>query len=161
MIYRVKQFIKGLTAHVDDNNILINNNLNLLEKELFLRLPHHEKLHAVNTAYTIKKLCGDINCDVLVKAALLHDIGKVNGKIGIIKKSVLVLMNRFLPKISYLLSSKLKMFYIYYNHPEIGAKLLRKANTDEQVIKLVEYHQSDDIHKIDGMVLLRKADSLN
>ena len=161
MIYRIRQFFKGLIAHVDDNDILINQNLNLLEKGLFLKLSSHEKMHAVNTAYTIKKLCSSKNYEILVKAALLHDIGKINGSMGIIKKSVLVLMDRFLPKVSRSLTSKISMFNIYYNHPEIGAKLLRKVSTDEQVIMLVQYHQSSDNYSIEGLKLLKKADSLN
>lgn len=162
MIYRVKQFFRGLAAYIPDKKMeLVDYYLTQKEKDLFNRLPLHEKKHAVNTAWTIYNAVYNRDKYILVKAALLHDIGKVQGKLGIIKKSILVLMDRFLPRTAKKLSNKLNMFYLYYNHPEIGAKLLRSINTNEQVVMLVKYHHSSGYNYIEGMDILKEADSLN
>jgi len=160
-VYRVKQFIKGLTALIFKDYTLIDKYLNDKEKELFYKLPAHERKHAVDTANTIIgfNISGDKT--ILIKAALLHDIGKAGSKIGLIKKSILVLMDRFLPELSRSFSRKINMFYVYYNHPEIGAEYLENINTDKNIVLLVRYHHSKEDVDIDGIGLLKTADSLN
>lgn len=160
-IHRVKQFIKGLTAFSLKDSTLVDEYLSDQEKELFIKLPAHERRHAIDTAKTIIGFDIRENKDTLIKAALLHDIGKVGSRIGLIKKSILVLMDKFLPKVSHILSNKSKMFYVYYNHPEIGAECLLKINTEKGIILLVRYHHSQKNVDIYGIDMLRKADSLN
>jgi putative nucleotidyltransferase with HDIG domain len=160
MLYRVKQFFKGVTAPEPDTG-LIDIYLNQDEAKLFMKLPRYEKRHAVDTAMTIRKFHCVANEDILVKAALLHDIGKVGSGVGLIKKSILVLMNRVFPSASHRLAGKLKMFHIYYNHHAIGAEMLRRINTCEHVVLLVEHHQSWDDFHVEGIEFLKKADGLN
>lgn len=160
MIYRVKQFFRGLTAYEYDT-ALVDKYLNQEEKELFSRLPPYEARHAIDTANTIKNFEVKQEKEILIKAALLHDIGKIDSGIGLIKKSVLVLMDRFFPSISRCLSKSNFMFNVYYNHPEMGAVLLEKIDTEEKVIKLVRYHHSKKNVDITNIGLLMKADNLN
>jgi putative nucleotidyltransferase with HDIG domain len=162
MLYRVRQFLKGITPHTPiEREQFLKMYLTPQESILFYRLPRHERSHAMDTAWTINNIGGYIDKEVLIKAAMLHDIGKIQGKSGIIKKSILVLMNKFLPSLSYNLSGRLKMFYIYYNHPEIGAKMLERVNTDKHTVELVRYHHSDGHNEIVGMEILKDADCLN
>jgi putative nucleotidyltransferase with HDIG domain len=161
-MYRVKQFFKGLYNYMPPGKIgIIDKYLSYDEREIFMQLPNHERNHAVDTAFTVLSLGPPYRTETIVKAALLHDIGKIEGKPGIIKKSILVLMDKIFPSLSYKLSRRLKMFYIYYNHPEIGAKLLENINTDKHAVELVRYHHSDGHNDIAGMEVLKKADSLN
>lgn len=159
MMYRVRQFFRGFFAWTEkDDNIFIDRFLNSGERVLFDRLPAHEKRHAQCTAAMIVR---DGGSRAQVKAALLHDIGKVNGKVGIIKKSVLVLMDKFFPRWSRRLSESMEMFNIYYNHPEIGASLLEKVGTEPEVVRLVRYHHSEGNKDIAGMEELKRADNSN
>jgi putative nucleotidyltransferase with HDIG domain len=162
MPYRVRQFVRGLTApviHID--YALAREHLDREEMALFQRLPAHEKRHALDTARTIEEFQVGHNKDVLIKAALLHDIGKSGSGIGIVRKSVMVLMDRYFSSISRNLSKRIKMFGIYYNHPDIGANMLESIGTDVQVVQLVRYHQSAGMDDIEGLDYLKKADSIN
>lgn len=162
MIYRVKQFLKGIRPHIPvEKEQFLKKYLTPEENSLFYKLPRHERSHAVNTAWTINSIQDGIDKETLIKAGLLHDIGKIEGKSGIIRKSILVLMDRFLPVLSYNLSRKLNMFYVYYNHPAIGAKLLEGINTDGHIVQLVRYHHSENNNQIEGIEILKKADSMN
>jgi len=161
MFQRIMQFFRGLTAFNYDDTLAFKY-LNSEELELFLRLPTHEKKHAVGTACSIQALNKEgKDMDVLIKAALLHDIGKVKSGAGVIEKSILVLMDKLMPSLSWKISRKMNMFYVYYNHPDIGAELLESINTKESVILLVRYHHSHKKADILGMGLLKKADDLN
>lgn len=162
MLYRIGQFLKGLTAHIPlEGTVLLDRYLNRQERKIFMELPKHERRHAIATAFSVINLSSNSYNDTMIKAALLHDIGKIKAKTGIIKKSVLVLMDRFLPSLSNKLSESMKMFYIYYNHPEVGADILKTLNTEDGVVDLVRYHHSDTCRDIEHMDILKKADSLN
>lgn len=160
-MHRIKQFFKGITAYFSCySDEIADRYLNIREKEKFMELPKHERAHALNTASIIESFNLQRNREVLIKAALLHDIGKAGSSIGLIKKSVLVLTDKFFPYFSHKLSLKINMFNVYYKHPDLGAEILKTTGTDERVILLVKYHHSED-NNIEGMELLKKADSMN
>lgn len=160
MLYRAKQFFKGVTAYKIDSS-LADIYLNSEELALFLKLPRHEKRHAIDTARTIIKMNVKENKGILIKAALLHDIGKTEPASGIIMKSILVLIDKIFPRICFRLSKRFRVFNTYYNHPQIGACLLEKTNTENKVKLLVRYHHSEKNADIEGMDILKKADNLN
>lgn len=160
MFYRIKQFFKGLFCVLPDMSVA-EKYLNSQELQLFKRLPYYEKRHAIDTAVTLMGFKTGKNRDILIEAALLHDIGKLGSGVGLIKKSILVLMNRFFPDVSRKLARNVKMFNIYYNHNMIGARILKDINTNSEVIRLVEHHQPWDDFRMEGIDLLKKADSLN
>lgn len=160
MLYRIKQFFKGFFCVSPDISIA-EEYLNTQELQLFMKLPSYEKRHAIDTAVTLMGFNTGKNRDILIEAALLHDIGKLGSGVGLIKKSILVLMNRFFPDASRRLAKNIKMFNVYYNHNIIGAGILKNINADSEVIELVKHHQPWDNFNIEGIELLKKADSLN
>lgn len=163
MVYRVKQFFKGAFAWARKADYeLLDEYLNQSEKRLFWELPCHERHHALDTAEFIRCNAADRpDKEALIKAALLHDIGKVGSGMGIFKKSTLVLIDKFLPELSRMLSTRINMFNIYYNHPEIGAEMLEGIGEDKYVVELVRYHHSSKAADTDGMEILKKADNFN
>lgn len=160
MFYRVKQFFKGLFCASIDISIA-EEYLTPQELRLFLKLPGFEKRHAIDTAVTLMGFDTGSKRDILIEAALLHDIGKLESGVGLIKKSILVLMNKFFPGFSRRLARGVNMFNVYYNHNVIGARILKSIDTGSKVIELVEHHQPWDDFYIEGIDLLKKADSLN
>jgi len=144
--------------------------LNIGEKALFNQFPVFEKLHAIAAAKKIEKLVhGDAEIDerMLVRAVLLHDIGRISGKISLFDKVWLKLLKKFMPPVYNRLAergkdpgSKARKFYIHKYHGEVGREFLERAGTDKNIMELIEKHahkpqKSDPIE----LKLLRKADS--
>ncbi len=161
MFKRIKQFYKGITAKItEEDRIFIRKHLDKKTKELFLSLPISEQRHSIDVAKTaigLSKGLGQIELDILIKASLLHDIGKINTGLNPFTKSIAVLFDKISPKLAQ--NTKIKFIKGYYHHPQMGAELLKNL-TDEEVIYLVKNHQS----KQKGtklLELLKKADSLN
>ncbi len=92
-----------------------------------------DQRHALNVAYTVLKLTHDKQPAVkrlLVKSALLHDIGKIQGDISVADKVITVLADMFFPEIGRSwgqygrggsLANLRHAFYVYYYHPARGA----------------------------------------
>ena len=140
--YRIKQFLWAVTAKITvKDQMFIKKNLNETEQKLFFKLKTLDQKHCIRVAYKAIQLCKDKNIDDkrLIKAALLHDIGKTECSLRIIDKSFLVILD----KIS---KGKLKKFKnikkvnIYYNHAEIGYEILKKYNYDKKFLELIKNH---------------------
>ena len=142
MIYRIKQFYRGLFAkvHPQDQRFL-EKYLSDKEISLFYQLRIAEQRHCLNIAYDCLKI--KKNNPTLIKAALLHDIGKVGSNLTLINKALVVLSIKFrIPK-KMLPTFLTKALYYKENHPEIGGTLLRKIGTEKDVILLSRYHHLD------------------
>ncbi len=139
MIYRIQQFYRGLFAKVtSEDHQFLQKYLTDQEIILFRRLRISEQRHCLNIAYdcrSVKK-----NNPVLIKAALLHDVGKVESNLTLVNKSLVVLIiklhipKKLLPKFLN------KALYYKKHHPELGAKGLEEIGTDTSVVFLTRYH---------------------
>ncbi len=102
MIKRVKQFYKALTAGFDFADALyVRAVLDEQEALLFFQMGPLERKHAVNVAKTAERLTAGvkrpIDRQLLLKAALLHDIGKVEGSMALWHKVACVLLDKISP----------------------------------------------------------------
>lgn len=171
---RIKQFIKAVCAEIDVNdNIFVDKYLNANEKKLFYAMSIADQRHTLDTAYTVIKLIpknAQLDESLIVKAALLHDIGKQKGDISVVEKAIAVIFNKLIPEHARKIAASTRaktnadriawVLYIYYYHPEIGAGFLRTINAEEKLIKLVLHHHSRE-QGTEELELLKKADSLN
>lgn len=161
MIYRVKQFIWGLTANVSREDInLVNEYLSEYERKLFFMLPRNEQVHSVKVAKEVineSEKLGIVDTS-LIKAAFLHDIGKINSGLNIFSKSIMVILNRFIPKVLLKLT-KLKAVNTYYNHPEIAISYIELE--DEKVKYYILNHHNYDIKDDKRLKIIQNADSRN
>lgn len=161
MLYRIRQFFSGAFKRLTKSDVLfINTYLNEEEKKLFFALPRYEMVHSIGVAREVldKCLVMDAYDIMLIKAALLHDIGKIKGGLNLITKSIMVILDKVCPKILK------KMIYIkavntYYNHPKIAVELLKNEN--EYVKYLIENHHNYDIKNDEKLKILQVADSNN
>ena len=164
IFYRIKQFYWAITSKVnkDDINFVINI-LNIKELELFNKLSVQEQKHSIKVAYDIKFLCeknNKIDMNLLLKAALLHDIGKIYRRLNLIDKSVIVLLNS-ISKGKIKRFSKNKKINVYYNHGRIGSELLESIECDEKLLYLVEHHHNCEINNNVELNILRFYDRKN
>lgn len=164
MLYRVKQFFKALFAKVTiDDKCFVNNYLSKDESKLFYSLPIYEQAHCIRVARDVLYNCNNRRMSsekrrVIVRAALLHDIGKLAGGLNIVTKSLMVLLDKSIPGLIRRFS-RLKMVDTYYNHPE-KAFLFIKDEKDYFSF-LIKNHHNYSMSRDEGLILLHEADSRN
>ncbi len=168
--YRIKQFYWAVTSYFTKlDEAYIDKYLQEEEKELFNMLSTGDKHHCVRVAktaeeyyYQIKRDYPQLNTSLeeVMKIALLHDIGKIVHPLNILKKSLIVLLNKVssgrLKKLS-----RIDSIYIYYYHPMEGVKLLRKLGYDENFLYAVEKHHEYIESNNILLNILRYADNKN
>lgn len=169
-LYRLKQFywaVSSFFRKVDYN--YINEYLNLEEIEFFNRLKKSEKLHCIRVSKDAAKYYESISQeeslkyvskDMVIKLGLLHDIGKIKQPLTAIDKSIVVILNK-LTKGKLRNNSKSKKVYIYYNHPEEGAKILKNIGYDEDFLNVVKSHHKKIQNPNMALKILKYADNKN
>ena len=101
MIQRVKQFCLAVTAQITPaDRQWVAESLPPAAQELFYAMHPADQYHALNVARTAMELwekqqTGDR--DLLLRAALLHDIGKKRGDMDIMGKVWAVLLKHYFP----------------------------------------------------------------
>ncbi|EYE87229.1 HD family phosphohydrolase [Fervidicella metallireducens AeB] len=161
MLYRVKQFFHGITAKLTSEDIsFIDNFLDIKEKDLFFMLPEYEQAHSIRVARRVleESVKREAYSDMLMKAALLHDIGKINSGLNLITKSIMVILNKLFPKYLYKLNG-IKFVNAFYNHPELALGYL--MDEEEEVKFLILNHHNYYIKCNEGLEILQLADSEN
>lgn len=163
MLRRLKQFIEALFARVGkDDYTFLSDYVTLAERDLFMRMPRYDQRHSLNVGNFLRR--GGYSLE-LVRAGLLHDIGKgENSELTLIRRSLCVLLEKFAPaKVKQLVKERKgklgEALYIHLNHPEIGARLLEELGTDEHIVKLVHYHHDQKkIRQNKELRILREVD---
>lgn len=102
----------------------------------------------------------NIKYDDLIKVALLHDIGKINYNMNLIQKSFMVILDKMF-KENTKKYYKFKIVDTFYNHGEIGYKLLKNMGYDERFLYLVKNHHNNDIIGDKVLNFLKKCDDNN
>lgn len=134
--------------------------------------------HSLNVAYTsvdlLKKAAredfGDfIDENLLIRAALLHDIAKKDGTVTTLDKIICVLLDKILPKLAKKIAAKgggekhsfKNAVYLYYNHAAIGAAELKKCGLEREAAIVACHHQPYTDGEAAELTILRQADDLN
>jgi len=141
MLYRIRQFFHGINATIssDDTNF-INSYLTNEEQDLFYKLRISEQRHCLNVANGCKK---DIpNKTWFIKAALLHDIGKIGSNLTLINKSFVVIAMALNLKENNMPSFLREALYYKQNHAKLGYNLLKNIVTDERVLCIIKNHHT-------------------
>lgn len=162
--YRVQQFLWSITSKVTkDDKEFIDRNLNIEEIKLFYMLSINDQKHSINTAYGVKRVCigiSGVNTNMLVRAALLHDIGKIKCNTNGIIKSFLVIGD-FLTSGKLKRINSIKCINSYYNHGEIGYRILKEIVCDDEMLYLIKNHHNYKIKVNNEMHILREQDNKN
>lgn len=171
MIYRIKQFMWAVSSNFKKINYdYVCKFLDHEEIELFYKLKNSEKHHCIRVCADCLKIKDDKIIDIdkkmLGKLALLHDIGKIEHKLNLIEKTVLVILHKITKgKLKKL--DNLKIVNIYYNHGIEGRKILEKNNNkySDDFLNAVEHHHcytiDKDISNNVFLTILIEADNKN
>ncbi|SET16105.1 HDIG domain-containing protein [Natronincola peptidivorans] len=157
MLYRVKQFFQGLTAKIYDKDIaFIKEYLSPQEQELFFQLRKSEQRHSLNVAYGCYSEAPENTS--LIKAALLHDIGKIGSNLTLINKSFVVIAKNLNLKENMTPAFLNKALYYKNHHGELGYEMLLKLGLEEKILLLVKNHHNTDFHTMEEMKILQYYD---
>ncbi|SHE41562.1 HDIG domain-containing metalloprotein [Desulforamulus putei] len=173
VLNRIKQFWHALFSKVGPAEItFVKRYLNEQEQSLFFSMDRPTQTHCVRVARTCLKLLSknkQVNEKVLIKSALLHDIGKPANLIKTMDRVLIVVMTTLTPRLYHrMLQDKLFSGHFYLaaaahaNHCLAGADIARRANLSPDVIYLIEnHHRSEQAGEPPELKLLREADALN
>lgn len=177
MLKRLNQVYSALRATISEaDRLFVLDHLEDAEASLFWAMNRPDQRHALNVAYTVLDLlkeqsCPKIDQSLLLKAALLHDVGRARGDMSTFDKSFAVALHTICPACAQKwakrgrgnrLQNLRHALYIYYHHAEISAKRLRQLGSDEKLIQWVAaHHRSKQKNDPPELVLLRQADDLN
>ncbi len=152
----------------------IEQHLNLKAQKLFWAMNEPDQRHVLNVAYTALRLADNyssINIDLLVKCALLHDVGKVKGDVSTVDKIITVIGDFFFQnqlrkwgkqgrgsKVANLRHA----FYIYFHHAAISAGMLREIGESPEMIDIIaNHHKTPAENDPLELKLLRASDNMH
>ncbi|MBR3723388.1 MAG: HD domain-containing protein [Selenomonadaceae bacterium] len=158
---RAGQFFRAVFAKItDEDKDYAKKYLNDKGESLFFAMAEFDQAHALAVARTIEKFEYSGEREFLVRLALLHDVGRRKADSSVFGKVFAVLINGFSKKIGRYLSKYFRFLYIYYNHPQIGAKLLTEAGFVKEA-EIIRLHHESVLNQSKELSLLKKADEMN
>lgn len=175
MANRVKQVMAALTAKVTSADVLfVSGYLTAAEQVLFFGMNLPDQRHVLNVAYTALKFAKAyqrVDTHLLVRCALLHDVGKMKGDVSTMDKIITVIGHHFAPdwakKWGRLgrgnrFRNIRHAFYIYFHHAHRSGTMLKAIDSCPKVIEIVaKHHQAPEGDDPLELMLLRKSDDLH
>ena len=183
MLRRVFQVIHALTAKMESqDHRLVATYLDAREQSLFYAMDINSQKHAVKVALTCIKLAAchpSVNRKLLVRAALLHDIGKQRGELTTLYRIIFVITDKLFPRLGKTLAkqgnnlSRQKLpglpwqklqhaFFVLYSHPVLGSRKAEAIGVESQILELIAGHHNPHLPGEPlELTILREADNLH
>ena len=186
MKQRIKQFAHALVAHMRaQDRDFVAQYLDTEEQTLFYAMHRVDQVHAVHVAYTAQQLAEQmltagqavgtvsqrpadttlpsLDMRLLLRCALLHDIGRVKGDLDLMGKVWAVLLAHYLPQWSRRMADlgRIHFLYVYYHHALLGATKLYAYGLSTEARIIARHHAPARPEDCLELQLLRQADALN
>jgi predicted HD phosphohydrolase len=162
---RLQQFVSALTARIStDEQALIANFLRPAELRLFEQMPLFDRRHSLDVYHTLVR-AGHIDPHLL-KAALLHDCGKVDDSgrpIPLLYYGLFVILKAILPRLYWWAVRNgrglLWPFVIHSTHDQRSAMLVARAGGHPDLVAIL--HDYGVECRLPATQLLSWADNQN
>lgn len=174
MIQRVKQVVAAFAATIAyGDRQFVSSHLSEREEALFWAMNLPDQRHALNVAYTAIDLTGDvphINKELLIRCALLHDVGRKKGDVSTGDKIAAVLCHSLAPRWmkswarpgrGSKIANLRHAFYTYLHHASRSAEMLQALGLTAEAAIVACHHQMGFPGEAPELTILRKADDLN
>lgn len=142
--HRVRQFFRALAARVaPEEYSTLARYLSREQLALFYAMPINDQRHALNVLYQL--LAAGHYRSHLLQAALLHDVGKAQGDLGLATRVAVVLLRRVDGRVVDRLASPRgrrwrRALYVHAHHATLGAELAAAAGSAPEVVQLIRSH---------------------
>ena len=144
--YRIQQFLTALGFHREPiEEVVLRAYLGPAQVELFQSMSVSEQRHAFAVLHRLQREGYDEA--VLAQAALLHDAGKLEGRIRLWHRVVTVLVQAVHPALLRRLAlnephSWRYPFFVQLHHNLRGAELAARTGTDPVAVALIRWHHT-------------------
>jgi len=149
--YRVRQFWRAARLQPSSRDkILVQTILTPAQMALFFQMQPAEQAHSLHVARALIEK-GETDSDLL-KAALLHDVGKICYPLKLWERAWIVLGNAYFPGLvskwgaalqdGEAISVLRRPFVVAAQHPDWGARLALKTGVSTLTAHLIRRHQS-------------------
>ena len=134
--------------------------LNDRERELFQRMDRPDQEHSIRVARVCAQSLENhpqVDRRAMMRAALLHDVGKIDAGLGLVFRTFWVLVKKLMPQTARAVAlrgagarpgSLRHKMWLQVTHAELGAQTLREMGVEEKVCELTvatgEPKQADD-----------------
>lgn len=148
----VKRFFGQFRAKLTPaDRELIDAYLNETGKFLFFQMSRVDQKHSVTVAHAVIAEVGDqreIDLTTLVQAALLHDIGKVDGEMNGVNRVVAGFVRRVFPALRDKCGRSYRSgwwnvrygLYVDRVHPLRGSYMAKVLGIEDSVVELIRHH---------------------
>lgn len=171
MLNRIRQFVQALGAQETfADQMYVRQALEPEEAGLFFAMTKLDRCHSLRVARDALRLARGRGFDeqLLVKAALLHDVGK-GGEVPLWYKVGCVLLESLAPGYAQNLADKdaprgslRRALYVYFNHGALGAEKLEALGSDWRIVWLAaNHHATPEKVLVAELSALQEADGLN
>lgn len=183
MWHRIRQLLHAFTANMTaDDTQLIAKYLSLKEQQAFYAMDINSQKHCVLVARTCRQLITEQTASTtfseskgksrqLLRAALLHDIGKVKGDLSTFERVMVVVINKLFPHLAARMSADSKnagtkglphALYVHYHHSRLGQEKAAALGVETEVCTLIANHHCP-LYSGEPLelTLLRRSDNLH
>ncbi|TKJ28696.1 MAG: hypothetical protein CEE40_10895 [Chloroflexi bacterium B3_Chlor] len=168
--YRVRQFTIALGANINrETTKALREYLAASQLELFRSMSSIDQHHGWAVFRTLRE-AQEAEASLL-RAALLHDVGKTIGPVRIWHRVIAVLARALAPRFWEMIDGNSGTwrypFYVHRHHAALGAELAREAGCSPEAVWLIAHHEDHrgETDSADGknglLVALQAADELN
>ncbi|HLG51926.1 MAG TPA: hypothetical protein VKY56_09905 [Chloroflexota bacterium] len=142
----VRRFFSAVGARVSPAELaVLDEYLSPAERDLFRAMPIADQRHSLDLWNRLRR--DGYRDPVLLRAALLHDIGKGMGPLPLPCRVLFSLCELALPRLARWLADPsrphlFRPFYLAMYHAEVGAHAAARAGSNPEVVRLIGGHDS-------------------